>query len=183
MVIWIIGLSGAGKTTLARETVRIARNGGTCVALLDGDELREVWGDDLGHDMIDRRRNADRICRLCALLDRQGMHVVCAVLSLFEESRDWNRSTYSAYHEVFVDTPLSDLRGRDPKKLYARHASGDIRGLPGIDLPFRPPAHPDLVIANTGSLDGLLSHAEPLAGLLVGDSGGQGTRCRGNGEA
>ena len=167
MVIWIIGLSGAGKTTLARETVRLARQRQGNVVLLDGDALREVWGDDLAHDMAGRRKNADRICRLCRLLDSQGVHVVCAILSLFEESRDWNRKNYSRYHEVFVDTPKDDLVRRDPKGLYARHASGEIEGLPGLDLPFGPPASPDMVIKNQGSLEAYLSHAATLAALLT----------------
>ncbi|MDR1277086.1 MAG: adenylyl-sulfate kinase [Candidatus Accumulibacter sp.] len=91
MVIWLVGLSGAGKSTLAKEIVALARERIPNVVLLDGDSLREALGNDLGHTIKDRKRNAERLCGLGKLLDGQGIHVVCAVLSLFPESREWNR--------------------------------------------------------------------------------------------
>ena len=110
MVIWIIGLSGAGKSTLALEVANRARHSISNVVLLDGDMVREVWGSDLGHDLKDRKKNAERLCRLCKLLDSQGIHVVCAVLSLFEESREWNREHLSDYFEVYIKASLKDLK-------------------------------------------------------------------------
>lgn len=162
MVIWIIGLSGAGKSTLAEEVAILARRSAPNVVLLDGDVAREVWGSDLGHDMKDRRKNADRLCRLCRFLDSQGVHVVCAVLSLFEESRDWNREHLDDYFEVYVKAPLEALEERDPKGLYARARAGSIE-LPGVNLPFPEPKRPDLVIDNSGGRQALLAHARPLA--------------------
>ena len=91
MVVWIIGLSGAGKSTLAEKTVDEVRKKGKKIILLDGDSIRELWGDELGHDILSRKRNADRICQLCQFLDHQGLDVVCAVLSIFPESREWCR--------------------------------------------------------------------------------------------
>ena len=113
MVVWIIGLSGAGKTTLAEKTVEEVRKKGKKIILLDGDSVREVWGDDLGHDLFSRKRNADRICRLCQFLDHQGLDVVCAVLSIFPESREWCRANLSSYYEVFIDAPLEQIMARD----------------------------------------------------------------------
>lgn len=169
MVVWIIGLSGAGKTTLARETVRRVRRTLPNVVLLDGDQLREVWGGDVDHTLAGRKRNADRICRLGRMLEEQGVHVVCAILSLFEESRAWNRDQCDSYFEVFIDAPLEALQARDPKGLYAAAAAGRMADVPGVDLPFAPPQRPDKVIANTGGLDTLLEHAEDLAARIVQD--------------
>ena len=82
MVIWLIGLSGSGKTTLADKIVSDLREVDQTVVSLDGDILRELWGNDLGHDLESRRENAQRICRLCQFLDQQGLDVVCAILSI-----------------------------------------------------------------------------------------------------
>lgn len=166
MVIWIIGLSGAGKSTLALEVANRARHSISNVVLLDGDMVREVWGSDLGHDLKDRKKNAERLCRLCKLLDSQGIHVVCAVLSLFEESREWNREHLSDYFEVYIKASLKDLKDRDPKGLYAKALSGEIE-LPGVNLPFADPLLPDLVIGNYGDRQELLSHAANIAQKLV----------------
>ncbi|BFR50082.1 adenylyl-sulfate kinase [Nitratidesulfovibrio sp. HK-II] len=167
MVLWIIGLSGAGKSTLATAVAEEVRRRMPNVALVDGDVLREVWGNDLGHTMEDRRKNADRLCRLCRFLDRQGIHVVAAILSLFEQSREWNRENLRDYREVYIKCPLPDLVRRDPKGLYAKGARGEI-DLPGLTLPFAEPARPDLVIDNSSGLEALLAHAKTLASLFPG---------------
>src|SRR5438105_1109500 len=101
MVVWIMGLSGAGKTTLAEAILaEIRRAAGTAV-LIDGDRVRELFDNDLGHTMDDRRKNGARICKLGKFLDEQHVHVVCAILSLFPEQREWNRRNLKNYLEVF----------------------------------------------------------------------------------
>lgn len=167
MVIWIIGLSGAGKSTLADEVVRRARLERPNVVLVDGDVIRETFGNDLGHTIEDRRRNAERIMRLCRWLDGQGIHVVCAILSIFDEHRGWMRENVPDYHEVFVDAPLDQLKARDGKGLYARFERGETRDVAGLDLDFPEPTAADLRIRNDRGLEGLLEHAAPLAEMLV----------------
>lgn len=166
MVIWIIGLSGSGKTTLSGQVVAEARQRGRKVVLLDGDRVRELFGNDLAHDLAGRRANADRICRLCGFLDEQGVDVVCAILSLFPESRTWCRENLSSYYEVFIDAPLDQLMERDAKGIYGRYLRGEIRDVAGLDLDFPRPDTADLVIVNSGSPQVLLDHATPLVDHL-----------------
>ncbi len=166
MVVWIIGLSGAGKTTLARNVVEQLRQSVDNVVLIDGDEIREVFGKDLGHTLADRRRNADRICRLGKFLEDQGIHVVCAILSLFPESREWNRENLHDYYEVFIDTPVDDLKQRDSKGIYGRFAKNEISDVAGLDIDFpRPDAH--LVIRNRGSRDELLGYTRQIVDRIL----------------
>lgn len=166
MVIWIVGLSGSGKTTLSAQVVAEVRQRGRKVVLLDGDQVRELFGNDLGHDLAGRRANADRICRLCGFLDEQGVDVVCAVLSLFPESRTWCRENFSSYFEVFIDAPLDQLIERDTKGIYGRYLRGEIRDVAGLDLDFPRPDAADFVIFNSGSRQELLDHAASLANHL-----------------
>jgi adenylylsulfate kinase len=167
MVVWIVGLSGAGKTTLARQVVVECRKHAPNVVLIDGDEVRAMFGGDLGHTIDDRRKNAERICRLCKFLDDQGIYVVCAILSLFPKSREWNRQNIDHYYEVFIDTPIAELKSRDSKGIYGRFAQGEIRDVAGLDLEFpRPDA--DLVIENCGSREALLGYAGQIARTMLG---------------
>ena len=170
MVLWIIGLSGAGKTTLAKKVVEKIRSSKTNVVLIDGDMIRDVFGNDLGHTLEDRRQNADRICRLCKFLDDQGIHVVCAILSLFPESRSWNRGNIKNYYEVYIETPIDQLQKRDYKGLYRKFSHGKIKNVAGMDIEFIPPDSPDLIIQNNGSLDNLLTHENYLSKLLENSS-------------
>ena len=159
MVIWLIGLAGAGKTTIGREVVERLRRERPAV-FLDGDDFRAIMGNDLGHSMEDRRTNAWRICRLCEHLDKQGVDVVCAILSLFHDTQDWNREHYSQYFEVFVDAPMEILMARDQKSLYSRARAGQIHDVVGIDIDFVPPPLADLVVtrADPAATPGELAH-------------------------
>lgn len=170
MVVWIIGLSGAGKTTLANEVVAQVRLMQRNVVLIDGDVVREVFGNDLGHTMEDRRINARRICQLGKLLDDQDIHVVCAILSLFPETREWNRKNLKNYYEVFIDTPMQDLVRRDSKDIYRRFNNGEIRDVAGMDIEFPRPDNADLTINNVNSREALLGFARTIAEKITGGS-------------
>ena len=155
MVIWIIGLSGAGKTTLANRIIKKISNHKTNVVLLDGDIIRDVFGNDLSHSIDDRLINAQRINRLCKMLDDQNIHVVCSILSLFPESRDWNRQNIKNYFEVYIDAPMDQLQNRDYKGIYKEYNEGKIKDVAGLDIEFIPPNNPDLIIKNQDSIDNL----------------------------
>lgn len=162
MVIWIIGLSAADKTTVGALLAERLRQDRGNVVFLDGDDLRAVWSDDLGHDVGARRVNADRICRLCQVLDRQGLHVVTSILSLFPESRAWNRAHLGRYFEVFLDVPMDELKRRDTKGLYG----GETPNVVGVDIPWEAPSEPDLRIAPRDVLEPPEAIAERIFGAL-----------------
>lgn len=148
MVIWIIGLSGTGKTTLATQVVqRIRRQNGNAV-LLDGDLIRTLFGNDVDHTIEGRRRNAERLSALSKFLADQGIHVVAAVLSIFPEWRRWNRENITDYTEVYIKASMETLHRRDIKNLYKRAAKGELVNVVGVDIPFPEPVNPDLVIEN-----------------------------------
>lgn len=153
MVVWIIGLSGAGKSSLGKALVRQWRERERHVVLVDGDDIRRLLGNDgreQDYSLEGRRRNAETITRICAWLDGQGIHVVCCILSIFPDMRAANRTRFSAYREIFIDAPLPSLRARDGKQLYAEADAGLRRNVVGVDLPFPRPADADLVFLNEG---------------------------------
>jgi len=149
-VVWITALSGAGKTTLALELTARLRAVGETVVMLDGDELREVFGaateNSANHGGQARRALAFRYGHLCRLLARQGLTVVIATISLFEEVHAWNRQNIPGYFEVYLKVPLAELRRRDPKGIYSRFDAGELKDVAGLDLPVDEPQAPDLVI-------------------------------------
>jgi len=152
---------------LADKIVSDLREVDQTVVSLDGDILRELWGNDLGHDLESRRENAQRICRLCQFLDQQGLDVVCAILSIFPESREWCRQNLSSYYEVFIDAPLSQVMERDVKGIYSKYKNGEIKDVAGLDLEFPIPQKPDLVIKNVKRKEDLLSHAPIIKNQIL----------------
>jgi len=148
MVIWIIGLSGTGKTTLATQVVERIRNLNGKVVLLDGDLIRTLFGNDVDHSIEGRRRNAERLSHLTKFLADQGVHVVAAVLSIFPEWRNWNRENINAYCEVYIKASMQTLLRRDIKDLYGKAIRGEIINVVGVDIPFPEPENPELVIEN-----------------------------------
>lgn len=150
MVIWLVGMSGAGKTTIGREVYALIKPAMHNTVFVDGDEVREIFRHD-GEDAYTvegRRQNSERISALCRWLDHQGINVVCSMLSIFEDHRQANRAAYSRYFEVYVEASMEDLMTRDYKHLYRNAKAGRVPNVVGVDIPFIPPATPDLVIRN-----------------------------------
>ena len=146
MVIWLIGMSGSGKSTIASALYDNLKPGTKNLVYLDGDDFREMFRNDVDHTVAGRRKNAERISHTCHMLDRQGIHVIAAVLSIFPEWQAWNRATFSNYFEVFLDIPIATLVERDVKGLYAGAHEGRIKNVVGVDIEFPRPANPDLIL-------------------------------------
>jgi adenylyl-sulfate kinase len=157
MVIWIIGLAGAGKTSVGRALHALMQQDGRTVAFLDGDHVREMMDNDLGHTLEDRRKNGRRMTRICHYLDSQGIDVVCATLSQFDEHQSWNRANNSRYFEVYLDVPMGVLEKRDQKGLYSGALAGKIKDVVGVDMPFPPPKNPDLVIGHSQDMPAVIA--------------------------
>lgn len=148
-VIWITGLSGAGKSTLAQEIGKRLRQSCKAVVILDGDELREVFGttapNATNHGREGRLALAFQYAHLCRILASQNLTVVIATISLFKEVHAWNRATLPGYFEVYLKVPIDELRRRDPKGIYRRFDAGELTHVAGLDLPVDEPEAADLV--------------------------------------
>lgn len=148
-LLWITGLSGAGKTTIATEVYTLLKNLHSNIVFIDGDVIREILGNDLGHDIEDRKKNAVRISKMCEFLTGQNIHVVCATMSLFKEIHNLNRENIEEYYEIFIDVPMEELIKRDSKGLYAKALKGENKNVMGIDLPYDEPKNPFMKIDNS----------------------------------
>jgi adenylylsulfate kinase-like enzyme len=145
-VIWITGLSAAGKTTLATAVTRRLREEGTPVVMLDGDELREALAVTDTHTRDSRLVLAHKYSRLALMIACQGVTVVVGTVALFKEIHAWNRENLPGYFEVYLRVPLDELRRRDPKGIYKRFDAGKLTDVAGLDLPVDEPAAPHLLI-------------------------------------
>ena len=139
VVIWLTGLSGAGKTTLALALQECW----PALEILDGDVLRRELGSELGFSAADRNTHVRRVAFVAELLARNGVDVVVSVIAPYREVRSEVVERLGAL-EVFVDAPLGVLRARDPKGLYARSVRGELQGLTGVDDPYEAPLKPAL---------------------------------------
>jgi adenylylsulfate kinase len=152
-VYWITGLSGAGKTSLATELASLLRTRGEIVVLLDGDELREVFGASAdnakNHGREGRLALAFQYSHLCRVIANQGLTVVIATISLFKEIHAWNRANLPGYFEVYLKVTIDELRQRDPKGIYRRFDEGEIKDVAGLDLLIDEPESADLVLEFT----------------------------------
>ena len=166
MILWLIGLSGSGKTTLCEEILKSVKSSGRLIVKIDGDEIREMFDNDLSYSIDDRLKNANRISKLCKFLDDQGIDVICAILSFREETRRWNRENIKNYYEVFIDAPIKDCVDRDVKGMYNKFYSGKIKNVVGFDINFEKPNCPDLTINNSGTIDSLLNFKSQLSSLF-----------------
>jgi cytidine diphosphoramidate kinase len=151
-VYWFTGLSGAGKTTIGHLFASKLRAHHDAVVFLDGDELRQVFGSDLGHSPEDRLKSAMRNARLCKMLSEQGINVVCATISMFRECHNWNRAHIRSYREIWLRASMEVLMTRDRNHLYSRAMRGELSHVVGVDIPADEPFDADIVIENDGSV-------------------------------
>jgi len=146
MVLWVTGLSGSGKTTLCRALCDLLKPRLPELVLLDGDEIRKLFGDDLDHTEPSRRIQIERLRRLSEFLVHQGQIVVVAALYSHADLSAANRKTLPGYFEIYLEASLDLVSRRDSKGLYAGAAAGRIPNVVGIDIPWHAPASADLVL-------------------------------------
>jgi bifunctional enzyme CysN/CysC len=150
-VIWMTGLSGAGKSTIANVLEVDLHARGIHTYLLDGDDVRHRLNADLGFTREDRKENVRRIAEVARMMNESGLVVLVSVISPFRSDRDFARGLVDPgeFCEVFVDVPLAVAERRDPKGLYRKARSGQLPNFTGIDSPYEPPEHPDIRIDTT----------------------------------
>ncbi|EPN46687.1 adenylylsulfate kinase [Pseudomonas syringae pv. actinidiae ICMP 18807] len=144
--IWLTGLSGSGKSTIANSLELSLHKAGRHTFLLDGDNVRQGLNNDLGMSAEDRAENIRRVGEVAKLMVDAGMIVVAAFISPFRADRDRVRALFSegSFVEVFVDTPLKECERRDVKGLYAKARRGELKDFTGIDSSYEEPVSPDV---------------------------------------
>jgi bifunctional enzyme CysN/CysC len=168
-VVWLTGLSGAGKSTIANLVDKKLHALGRHSYLLDGDNVRHGLNRDLGFTEEDRVENIRRVAEVARLMADAGLIVVTAFISPFQAERQMARNLMEPgeFIEVFVDTPLSVAEQRDVKGLYQKARAGQLKNFTGIDSPYQAPENPELRIDTTAMT--AVDAAEAIVGLLMGD--------------
>ena len=149
-VVWLTGLPGSGKTSIAKVVYRKLREQGCRVEVLDGDEVRRWLSPEAGFTREDRERHLRRVAHVARLLGRNGVIVLCCFVSPYRSIRGEVRRIVESggvrFFEVFVKCSLEECMRRDPKGLYKRALRGEIKHMTGLDDPYEPPEKPDLIL-------------------------------------
>ncbi|MDY6898530.1 MAG: adenylyl-sulfate kinase [Cyanobacteriota bacterium] len=148
VTLWLTGLSGAGKSTIARGIEEELRARKCPVEVLDGDIIRTWLSQGLGFSKKDRDTNVRRVGFVANLLSRNGVVTIVAMISPYREIREEIRAITNNFVEIYVNTPLELCEARDVKGLYAKARAGEIKGFTGVDDPYESPLNPE-IICNT----------------------------------
>src|SRR5262249_30929688 len=165
-VLWLTGLSGAGKSTIADIVEKKLLAAGRHTMLLDGDNVRHGLNRDLGFTDADRVENIRRVGEVAKLMTEAGLIVICSFISPFRAERRMVRelTAPTAFLEIFVDTPLEECIRRDPKGLYAKAKSGRIEHFTGLDSPYETPEAAEMRVTTVGTAPETI--AEDILGEL-----------------
>jgi bifunctional enzyme CysN/CysC len=165
-VLWLTGLSGAGKSTIANRVEQKLASMHRHTFLLDGDNIRQGLNRDLGFTDADRAENMRRVGEVAKLMTDAGLIVITAFISPFRAERAMVRQMMrpGEFFEIFIDTPLERAEARDVKGLYKKARGGQLKNFTGIDSPYEPPESPELRIDTTTLTSD--EAAEAIVGLL-----------------
>lgn len=163
LTLFLTGLSGAGKTTIAEALMaKLMSNGKRNISLLDGDMIRKMLTSELGFSKEHRDLNIRRIGFVASEITKAGGMVICSAIAPYKKARDENRhliSQYGGYIEIYVSTPIETCEKRDTKGLYAKARQGELRGFTGVNDPYEAPENPDIVIdAATLTIEESVAH-------------------------
>jgi adenylylsulfate kinase len=145
LILWLTGLSGAGKSTISKGLEAELKQRGCAVEVLDGDIIRTNLSKGLGFSREDRDTNIYRIGFVANLLSRNGVITIVSAISPYRETREVLKQTTHNFVEVYVKASLEICEARDVKGLYAKARSGELKSFTGIDDPYEEPLHPDIV--------------------------------------
>jgi adenylyl-sulfate kinase len=145
-IVWLTGMRRAGKTALAQLLASKFAGAGRRVELLDEDGAAKVLLEGLGASKEDHAKAAARLGFAAKAIMRNGGIAVCAALSPYRDARDQLRKESRRFVEVFVDCSMEKLQTRDPEGIYRRALAGELKEVPGVDVPYEPPGHADIVV-------------------------------------
>ena len=146
MIIWITGISGSGKTTLALQLIKKLKKKNKNIVSVDGDVIRNLFGNDLTYDIDSRITQIKRIQKLCDFLNRQ--EIICVVSALYssEELLSWNRKKFKKYFEIYLKVSIDLAIKRDVKGLYKKFREKKEKNIVGLDIPWNEPIKYDLKV-------------------------------------
>lgn len=153
MILWITGLSAAGKTSIGREVFKLWRALEPNTVFIDGDEIRHLFKQDKSskdYSVRSRRISSERMVSLCEWLDRQNINAISCNIGMFSDIRKENRKKYKNYYEVYVDASMDTIRRRDSKNIYSSFDAGKTKNVVGLDIPFQNYQTQDITINNDG---------------------------------
>jgi adenylylsulfate kinase len=164
VTIWLTGLSGSGKSTVAFELERQLVSQGQACYVLDGDNIRHGLGRDLGFNQQDRHENIRRVAHVAQLMNDAGLIVITALISPMQADRAMARDIVGAgnFIETYLSASVDTCARRDPKGLYAKARAGQIPSFTGISAPYEAPLHPELEVDTAR-----LTPGESVAGILA----------------
>jgi adenylyl-sulfate kinase len=174
--LWFTGLSGAGKTALAKALEPVLKERGLKVERLDGDIIRQCLTKDLGFSKEDRDTNIERVTFVAKLLTRNGVAVLCSFISPYIARREKSRAEIGEFVECYIECPLEVLIERDVKGLYKKALAGEIASFTGISDPYEAPPNPEIVVNSSTqtieeSMAIILDRLEELGYVSRADSG------------
>lgn len=150
-VVWLTGLPGSGKTTIAEGLLRELNARNLKAELFDGDEVRRNLSKGLGFSKEDRDTHNKRIIYVCKLLTRNGVNAIVSLISPYRSTRAYARENLPKFVEVYLNCSLDECIARDPKGLYKKALSGEITNMTGISDPYEKPLNPEVVLDTENS--------------------------------
>ncbi len=145
-VIWLTGIPGSGKTTLALELQKFYENKGIPIEILDGDEIRKTLSKDLGFSPEDRKEHNRRVIFVAKILAKNGVTAIIPLISPYRETRANARKEIPDFIEIWVKTSVDECIKRDPKGLYKKAIAGEIKNLTGLQAPYEEPQNAELIL-------------------------------------
>ena len=145
-MIWLTGIPGSGKTTLALELKKFYEQKGLPIDILDGDEVRKTLSKDLGFSPEDRKEHNRRVIFVAQILSKNGVTTIVPLISPYRETRDFARKEIPNFVEVWVKASVDECKKRDPKGLYKKALAGEIKNLTGLQAPYEEPQNAELVL-------------------------------------